>query len=432
MTKSRINYLGLAIILSLVITLAIWLSMKTLDLRFGTWSLFSHSLGQLTGLFGVVLFAWVLVLTTRLELVEDLVGGLDRVYRMHHLLGVLSFVFLLFHPILLVVKFIPSNLALAAKYLSWSGSWAVNYGIAALVMMILLIVLTFFINLKYGTWKNSHRLMGLVFIVASLHIFLVKTDITNSLVLKIWMIFICLVGLVAHIYGSYLRVLIKKDYEYVIESILTQDRVSTLVLSPVSKVMKFKAGQFAFIKPKLRGLEEKHPFTIASSPSDSNKLKFSIKHLGDFTSKLGELKKGMNVSIEGPYGRFNALEDSASQVWVAGGIGITPFLSFLEEMVEKKIEKRVDLFYCVKNKSEAVFLEHLNELNKKLKDVRIIVYFSDTEGYLTTTKIKKKIDIFGKRIYLCCPPQMLNSLKDQLIKEGISKRDILAEEFNIL
>jgi predicted ferric reductase len=90
-----------------------------------------------------------------------------------------------------------------------------------------------------------------------------------------------------------------------------------------------QAGQFAFVTFVKQ--EGSHPFTIASASETSlSRVVFQIKALGDYTKALGtKLASGQSVMIEGPYGRFtldHASSDSP-QLWVAGGIGITPFLS---------------------------------------------------------------------------------------------------------
>ncbi len=426
----QINYIGLAIILSLVVALDIWAFMMPLDLRFGNYDSFTHSLGQLTGLAGTILFAWVFVLTTKLKLVENSFGGLDRVYRMHHLLGVASFVMLLFHPLLLVVKFIPNNIHQAALYLWPSASWAVNYGIISLLAMILLIVLTFYINLKYGVWKSYHRLMGIVFVIACFHIFLVTTDLSRSFALRSWMIFICAIGLISHIYGSYLKNFIKKEYEYVVGSIAEKENIKIITLAPKSDYLYFEPGQFIFIKFKDKNFNESHPFTIASKPG--RKITLCIKSLGDFTYSLKDLKVGTKALIDGPYGRFYALNDPRDQIWIAGGIGITPFLSFLESLADQKKAKRADLFYCVKNERDAVFLEKLNQLAKNIPGLKIIACFSDKEGYLDVNKIKTLTSLKNKSVYLCCPSAMLLGLKSQLKEAGLGRSAIKTEEFSIL
>lgn len=423
------NYSGYIIIaIFLVATFAIWASISPLGTRFANYDVFTHSLGQITGLLGTVLFALTFVLTTRLRFLEDLFGGLDKVYKTHHLLGVSAFVLLLFHPILLVLKFIPSNVNLAATYLWPSGSWAVNYGIIALVGMIILIILTFFVNLKYKVWKNSHKIMGAVFLVALFHIFMVTTDISRSASLKYWMLFVSVIGVCSHIYGSYLKHFVIDDYEYKVISVSANGKINEIKLEAIANQMGFEPGQFIFIKFAQAGFSEKHPFTIASKPGKT--ITLNVKELGDFTSNLNNLKVGTKAIIEGPYGRFNALKNKKDQIWIAGGIGITPFLSFAEEIEanKSKYSQKIDLYYCVREKEEAIFLEKLMNLKSKAPNLNIHLHCSNKSGRVDVNWIDKESSIAGKSIYICGPPAMAKHLREQLQNKG--HNDIYMEEFN--
>lgn len=409
-----------------LITLIIWISLKPVTERIASYASLTHSLGQIFGLIGMVLFALTFILTTRLSFIEDLFGGLDKVYKTHHVIGVLSFVLILFHPIFLVLKFIPSNFSQAAVYLWPSNSMAVNYGIVALLAMTLLIVLTFFVNLSYGVWKNSHRLMGFVFLVASMHIFLIYTEITLFTLLKIWMIFVCIIGVLSYAYGSYLRIFFKKDLKYIVTNVKRNGSITVIEMNPVEKELKFLPGQFLFVRFNQSKLGEKHPFSISSNSGKN--LRISVKSLGDFTKDLASLKAGTVAFVEGPYGRFDALNDKRDQVWIAGGIGITPFLSILQEMVKNKSDKKVDLYYSIKNESEAVFLDELKSY-LSLKNFRLFVQYSDSMGYLNSEKVEKNSNLEGKAVYFCGPSSLVNSMKSQLSKK-INKKDLYSEDFN--
>lgn len=429
MMNQRKKLLPISIILIVcLVTFLIWATMMPLKYRFQNYSEGTHSVGQLAGLLGTVLFALTFVLTTRLKIIEDAFSGLDKAYKAHHILGVISFVLLLFHPILLVLNFIPSNIRQAAVYLWPSNSWAVNYGIIALLSMILLISLTFYAKIKYRPWRISHKFMGLVFIIACFHIFLIPTDITWSPLLKGWMAAICAIGLGSHAYGSYLRFYLKKDFLYSVKSIKSSDNITTLELEPHSKSLNFMPGQFVFVSFDHPGLTEKHPFTIASAPGRT--LKFMIKESGDFTKKIKEINKGASAHIEGPYGRLNATEDSNNQVWIAGGIGITPFLSFAEATSKKKDPPKIDLYYCVQNEKEALALDNLRSITKSHTSLRIILHCSDVHGRINSEVIEKKSGpLLNKNIYICGPISMMNSLEHQLIAKGVPQNKIHKEEF---
>ena len=430
--KTKLGPIFLAIFS--LIPLVIWLIVRNGTYDLSDYYSLTHSLGQLSALIGASMFALSFLLTTRIKHLENYFNGLDKMYFYHHLLGAIAFILLLFHPLLLVLKFVPSDMQQAATYLLPSGSLAVNLGMVALLSMIILLVLTFFVTMKYQNWKISHKFMGLVFIIACFHIFLVKTDITYYPILKNYMAFICTIGMLSYAYGSFLRPEVGKKYDYLIESIDTsKHNITILTMKPQSEHLKFTPGQFIFIKILAeKTLQEQHPFTIASAPRADGKIKVAVKSLGDFTSNLKNITKNTPVEIEGPYGRFNYQRyKNKPQVWIAGGIGITPFLSKIEDLSKtKKADNKIDLYYCVKNKEEAVFL---NEINQDIENLTIIPYFSEESGRINASKIMKisKTSSTSTQFFICGPPSMSKSIKEDLIKSGISKNNIHYEEFNL-
>lgn len=430
----KIKNLGIYAIIALCLALVIiWFSVRQGTPTFNNYDIATHSLGQLSGLIGMILFSLTMVLSTRLGFLEDYFGGLDKMYKTHHIIGALSFILLLFHPILLVLNFLPSNVPQAAIYLLPSSSWAVNLGIISLLAMILLIVLTFFISMKYQNWKLSHKWMSIVYFIALLHIFLVTTDISRYPPVKYYMIFISLLGGLSAAYCLFNKPLAKR-YEYQIDSATQAENHSTiLLLSPKKGKMHFLPGQFAFLRLKDEGNQEQHPFSIASSPRQE-KIRLAIKPLGDYTHTIHTFKPGALVELEGPYGRFTyKLSPEKSQVWISGGIGITPFLSMLQDMVETKSQTKVDLYYCTRSKDDAQFLEELNSLAEKLpnKNVTIIHVSSTAEGRLNIERIKNTTADFLDREYLICGPEsLIESISSNLISHGVSKDNIHREEFN--
>jgi predicted ferric reductase len=425
--KSKLGILG--VIFISVLTILVWFYVRQGTEKFDSYDIASHSLGQLSGLVGMTLFALTFILTTRLRWVEKSFGGLDKVYRTHHIMGAIAFILLLFHPLLLVLKFIPDNIKQAAIYLSPSNSWAVNFGIVALLSMTLLIILTLYINLKYQNWKLSHKLMGIVYFLAILHIFLVTTDISIYPLLKYYMGIISLIGLFSHIYGSYIRLATKK-LVYIVDSVQVKDKVTIIELKPQDKKLEFKPGQFAFIRVLDNNIgKESHPFTIASSPLN-DKIRFAIKSLGDYTSRIREIKPGTSIEIEGPFGEFTPVDCRENLVFIAGGIGITPFLSIIEFLRKSPPRQKITMFYCTNDLKEAIFLNELEKASKDIKNFKVSFWCANEKGHINSDIIEK-IAGLDNVFYICGPPSMMKSLKKQLVNKGISKSNIRMEDFGL-
>lgn len=413
----------------------IWFSMQSLPMRFGSFELVMTSLGQLTALAGMALFSINLVLSGRFKFLEKYFNGLNRMYIIHHVVGGLSFVLLLGHPIFLVIRFIPTSVKFAFSFLFGFSDWAVTLGEISLLVMIALLVITFYARWRYENWKLSHQWLGLAFFIGGLHMFFIPSDVSASILLRVYMLGLAGVGLGVFLYKTVLRLNRRTEYDYIVEGV---DRVSENVvsvnLSPASKKMEFIPGQFVFVRFEDGGVpRESHPFSITTNPS-SGALSLGIKVLGDFTAMLYFLRKGTRARVEGPFGAFSYSRFlNRKQVWIAGGIGITPFLSMARDIASSQgKDYDVDLFYSVKDKDEAIFLEELVSIAVKKPNFRIFPFYSNERGLISADFISKHSTDFAKReIFLCGPPMFMKALRKQFREKKIPNRNIHSEEFQL-
>lgn len=426
---------GYGIVLFIVlITFVLWLGSKpsllaVFDLPF-------KSLGQIAGLMGLVLLSLQYVLAARFVWIERMFGGLDKVYKAHRLLGVLGFLFILYHPFFLALNVLPSVDLFSRYFLPLtSNSLAYNMGIVSLYGYLALVALTVYVKLPYHVWKKTHEWIGVPLFFAIWHVLTIYSDVSNSWTLRAWVVSVSFLGAGAFLYKLYLYPAFARKYEYLISSISQKGQITELVLVPCFARMDYLPGQFAFLTFKSSALSlEPHPFTISSAPQDSF-LRFSIKNLGDFTARVGEVRPGDKVSVQGPYGVFGEASlafHHKDQVWIAGGIGITPFLSMLRYYAEEKNAPRISLFCVVKNESEDVYSTEVVELARKHPDrISVYSYYSDKEGIMTAKRLGEMSGTFvSKKILLCGPPGMMNSLSDQFVKLGVPSRQIAYEDFS--
>lgn len=396
----------------------------------------THILGQIAGLVGMTLFAITFILSTRMKFIEDAFGGLDKVYGVHGILGGTSLILILFHPLLLIFKFIPENINLAARYLLPSSYWSVNFGIIALVGMIFLIFLTLYTRMRYNRWKLSHKFLGIVFILAILHVFLVRGIASQGNIFQGYYVYaaiVSLIGLGGFFYSLFLRDKMAPHKWYRIKSLNRKgENVHEIILSPENEPLKHKAGQFVFVKFNNKKVgEEPHPFSIASA-SNSPLLKIIVKGLGDFTNRLSDLNIDDRVYVEGPYGRFNYEGKGKDQVWIAGGIGITPFIGMAEEMAHNpNIKSKVELCYIARKPEDLICIEELKEVESKNENFRVITWISNEKGLIKVEDIENIIkDLNNKEFFICGPQKLKMDIKKDLIRLGIEKNKIHMEDFD--
>ncbi|MGV8171702.1 MAG: ferredoxin reductase family protein [Candidatus Woesearchaeota archaeon] len=386
----------------------------------------AHTIGQIAGLVGMTMFALSFVLSTRLRFIEYLFDGLDKVYPVHSVLGATSLILLLMHPIFLVMTYIPNNIKLAAKYLLPGGLISVDFGIFALLGMIILLIITLYSKWKYHVWKFSHEFLGVAFILAVIHVLLVRDSVARDNIFNGYLIYaaiVSIIGITAFVYSFLLRTNFL-GVKYKIKKITIMNECYEIILTPNNKGIHFKSGQFIFVKFHNAKIgKESHPFSIASA-SGNNDIRIIVKNLGDYTSNLKELRVGNMVVVEGPYGKFHA-DDYTDEVWVAGGIGITPFLGLAQDFKDGNVH----LFYSVKSSREFICLKELQDIAKTNNNFKIYPWTTTEQGYLTAEEIAKKINLKNKKFYLCGPVSLKIALRKALISKGISKNNIHDERF---
>jgi predicted ferric reductase len=394
------------------------------------YGMLTHSLGQVFGLVGMTMFALTFVLSTRIKAIEDVFGGLDKVYIVHAVLGSIALVLILAHPIFLVLKFIPQEIDIAAAYLLPSGSWSVNFGIIALLTMIVLISITLFTKLRYDRWKFTHEFLGLVFFLAVLHIFLVRSTVALDNIFDGYYFYataVSIMGLGAFSYSLFIKNRVIMNAVFRIKKISKTKEYFILEMTPEHKSLAYDSGQFVFLRFYNQGLSrEAHPFSIASK-SNSEVLRIVIKKLGDYTNKLDVLKEGDRVSVEGPYGRFNFRNyEDRNQVWIAAGIGITPFLGMVEDIDRRN---NITLFYTVKDDSDFVGYNVFAEAAKKNKNFNFFPWSSSKNGHLTVKEFMKNANIKDCEFLICGPERFKEDLIKQLQEAGVKRSRIHEEAF---
>lgn len=387
------------------------------------------ALAQILGLTAASLISLNLLLSARLKFFENLFGGLDKVYKQHQLTGKIVFALILAHPIFLL--FGRAGLERLIKiYLLDFGEVAYNYGKFAVLGFFILISLTIFIKLPYHIWRRTHQFMIVPVIFVNLHVITISSDVSTFLPLKVWILGLLQVGVLFYIYKVILYPFIGPKFEYKIKRVNVRGLITEIVLSPQKKPLFFEPGQFVFAVFNSKNVTtEEHPFSISSSPHQ-NEIRLSIKKSGDFTSTLPELKSGDIVKLYGPYGQFGrrALSSKKEVLMIAGGIGVTPFLSLTNYIKNKSIELNYKIIYSYKNDTESIYKEELVELCGD----KLITHHSDKNGHLTGKVIQEKVGpIQNKLIFLCGPKNMMLSLTKQFLDMGVKRRNIIFEDFDL-
>lgn len=411
--------------------LAIWGTMKPLASRFTDPATILTSVGQMLGLVGMAMFALTFVLSMRHRILERFFNGMNRVYIAHHTFGAIAFSLILFHPIALALKYaIVSSTHSAALFLL-STDPNILWGTAALLSMMLFLILTFFVTFAYNKWEITHRFLAASFILASIHTLVIYSDIQVSPLLYWYMVFLIVIGIVPILYRTVAPKLFVPYVEYIVDEVRQLDEKTVeIFMVPAFKPITYRAGQFIFIGFENEAIgTESHPFSIVSAPSEP-RLAIAVKTLGDHTGKLRLITKNMLAKIEGPFGMFTYDTVSGKdQLWIAGGIGITPFIGMAKSVIDPSY--RIKIYYCVNEQAEAIFLEEFLSVTGKNPNIETIAFCSNDRGRISADALQKMgEDIFTKEIFICGPPPMMHALQEQLLKKGVAHAHIHTEEFS--
>lgn len=208
----------------------------------------------------------------------------------------------------------------------------------------------------------------------------------------------------------------------------------------------FRPGQYIQVTvPQLLHEDPKgnsRVFSIASSPNNKAQLQIATRLRGSgFKKTLQELPLGTEVEIDGPFGSF-VLPQNATRpfVLVAGGIGITPFMSMIRYVTEEKLPHTLTLLYSNRTPESTAFLDDLNELKTENKNFRMIATITEPEntkapwpgkvGLITPDFLKENMGNLLEPVwYIAGPPRMVTAIKKALTDVAVSEDDIHFEEF---
>jgi predicted ferric reductase len=435
MNARALAHVGWPLLIALILTpLLLWAGMLPLHDRFATTYLTLSSLGRIVGIEAMVLFCLNIILTSRLKVLENIFGGLNKLFIAHHIIGGVALCVLLVHPLLFSLRTMTiSSHDAALVLLPFTTNWATTYGVLALWLFVTLMILTLYVKLPYRFWLFTHKFLGLVLFGIILHVLLGVNDIAAYFPLRAFCWVLLGLASAAFIYRTLLPWLFVKRYNYTISNVTTPSKgVIRITMQPQGRALRFTSGQFIFVSFRAAHFShEWHPFSISSNSHDQG-LTITVKSLGAYTGNLVKLAPSMvgtPVGIEGAYGRFSFGNFVRKrQIWVAGGIGVTPFLSM---MADVQPGYSVDFYYSVKTAEELLDWPLMYEISARSQGaVRVIPVITDRDGYLSAERIAQfSGDLRQSDILLCGPPPMMHALHDGLAKLGLRKSQIHSEEF---
>jgi len=300
------------------------------------------------------------------------------------------------------------------------------------------LIFTLMIKLPYKIWHLSHKFMGIVLILATWHALVAGRDVIQYPIIRAWILMFAVVGIFSYLYMLFFYQLIGPRFNAEVKEVKTRGDITEIKFKTLNKKMNFYPGQFVFIKfLNLEKSFEIFPFSISSSNSEEL-IRISAKRSGDFTSyHLPRINFGDKVFLYGPYGKFGEkyLFEKKDMLWIAGGIGLTPFLSMLKHEDLSKNNK-IDFIWSCKDENDVIYDKEIKEIIKNKNNIQYRLWLSNDLGRISAGNIIKLFEaeekITNKLIFICGPNEMMMELADQFIKLGVKPRNIIFEDFKLI
>lgn len=392
--------------------------------------IFVYDFGRFLALTGFMLIFLQYVLSSRIKFIEQ-AFGLDKMMRIHRIFGIIGLILIIVHP---SAHFVGNILQGVDQPFFHPLKIVGLIALSSLLLMAGVAIVYKYVNIKYETWKNIHRLIYVVFPIAFFHSLRLGSD-TQRLPLKIFWWILLGVYLAILIYKIVIRFYIRSR-PFEITKVL-QETHDTWSLFFKGKIKSYKPGQFLFVQLIKDGkVSESHPFTISSSPT-KDELSISVKSVGDFTSTIRDRKPSELAYIDKPYGIFSFLNyDAKNFVFIAGGIGITPFISMLRYIYDTKLEKNITLIWGNKTSKDIAFKDELDKMASEMQSFKVVHVMSNQndwlgeKGFIDAEKIKRYVSDFREtQFFVCGPPAMMKNVIRDLKQLGVPKNHIHYERF---
>lgn len=369
--------------------------------------------------------------------------GLDELLQFHGQAGYIAWAFIIGHFAVLFLadsefhKFLDPTV-------NFPRAVALSGVLIAITMLIAFTHWREKLGIIYEWWRLSHGVLALfVVFVGTVHILQVSHYVSELWQQMVWVtLSVTTIGLLLH--NRVWRPMQMKKRPWKVKKVTEESpTIWSVEFEPVGHDgMDFKPGQFVWVTLGDTPYKlQQHPFTISSPPEKRDSLRLTIKELGDFTTEVKNLKPGQGAFIEGPYGNFSLSASTAvHNIFIAGGIGITPAMSILTSLRERGDRRKFTLIYGTPSPEETPFFEELKVLAAELNLEVVHVFEEPPEewdgetGFIDEGVLKRNIpeDHHNCEYFVCGPPPMMDAAESILADWDVPVHKIHSERFNIV
>ncbi|MEN9710930.1 MAG: hypothetical protein RL441_922 [Actinomycetota bacterium] len=384
---------------------------------------------------GTYLALVTLLLAARIPWLEREIGQ-DRLIKWHRMLAPYSLYLITGHVLLVTVGY-----SLIGSLNTWQQFWALVLGTSwmmpAFAGLIFMLIVGFTSykrarrRMTYETWWMIHVYSYLGIALSFMHQIESGSMFVNNENMKKWWLAL-FIAVFAAILGFRWVIPFARSskYDLRVEKVVreTRNTISVVVRGRNLADLNARGGQF-FGWRFLDGKHwwESHPYSLSASPRN-DRLRVTIKDLGDASSSVAQLRPGTRVMIEGPYGTFTADKaEGEYAVLIAGGVGITPIRALLEE-IPKHVQ--VDLIWRASTENDLPLRREIEAL-AEWRGAKIHWMVGSRHQFpMTPKKIVQAVPhIALADVFLCGPDGMVNEAKKSLHRVGVRPDQLHDEAF---
>lgn len=444
--KSKVGLkIGLVAIFLIVILFSLNLSLRNYNKPVSSdQSIFALKLGRSMGILAVILLIIGPIFSLKNKLMDQ-VFSLDKMFYFHKVIALICLIMASLHPMTMYLSKLkvpgPTDLQQWPELLG-------AIGLFSLWLIVCSSIFRKFLMLEFEDWRKVHLLSAGLRYAAVIHVFAIESK-ARSGAYAYFLVTILALTIGLAIWDKLISPwLSKKERSFKLFSTKeVAPEIFEITLKPetTEATLDFSPGQFAYVKIKSNEFAfESHPFTIATSPTNKEEVSFYIKSIGDWSKKLANLPAAMEAEVIGPFGQFSPFlfnNDTERLVLIAGGIGITPFISLIRSLAAKEIDIPILLLWTNKTAKDFFNIPEFDNLKEKLPAFTYKLFVSREKT--CENFIGKRIDKAvlqevvpphkpGSQIMICGPQIMMKSVHHDLVELGFPQKNIHFEDFSYL
>lgn len=400
----------------------------------GTWFV----IGEASGIAAATLLALVVILAARVRALEWLFGDLTRVYVGHAILGMAIFAVISVHPLLYVTGTLPSGVGAAAHVIVPFHLVVLDW--ISYILIATALVFTLYLRPAFATWRLTHLLLGAAMVLTGYSILIDNRafDTFQIPALRIYLFVLFGISTAAFIWVAAVSRYLDPKREYEITDVTPHPEAHAVEIRarPVGRRLSFNAGQFAGVdllddRLQINRDFEAHPFSITTAPEEDG-IGLVIEATGDATERIQRIAgaDGARALIHSPHGRLSdARPHRGKELWIGGGVGITPFLSLASELAlhpERYDEHQVTLIAAVDRREQAFYWDRLRDYGERSPALDVNLWTSEEKGVPTAEGLSELVDggLNGRLVLLCGPDAMIGALESGFLAAGVPRANV--------